>query len=246
MTPLFGKESVPETDLDASRPLTSLFRMAKRRQKLFIGILALAGFSSLLMLLQPLLYREAVNDVAGVFVTDTRNGDVLEEVEGTLFKPSKTPAPHTRHKVSARTPKQAFSTLAKVVLLLLLVSLLASFTKAWAEIMTSRAGHGMERAIILAAFRKALHLPLSRDSSERSTFLAKQVDQVDQVSPVVDMLALQAGPEVLRVVSILAIMFYQSPLLAFLALAPLPFYPWVAVASTRRLGVNLDSYYQQW
>jgi len=221
--------------------------MAQRQRGLFIAILALAGFSSLLLLLQPLLYREAVNDVAGVFISHSaQDADPLDKVEQSLFKSWKAKVPHTRHTVAHRTPQQAITTLSVVVVLLLLISLTASLTSAWAEMLTSRAGHGMERAVILAAFRKALHLPLSRDSQERASYLTKQVDQVEQVEPVVTMLALRVGPEAIRLVGILAIMLYQSPLLAALALAPLPFYAWVAVASTKRLGVNLDSYYQQW
>jgi ABC-type multidrug transport system fused ATPase/permease subunit len=235
-----------ETDLDAARPLTSLFKMALRQRGLFLGILTLAGLSSLLLLLQPLLYREAVNDVAGVFVTSSANEGSIETVETSLFQAWKSKTPHTRHTVAHRTPKQAMATLIVVVVLLLLISLAASFMSAWADIQTSRAGHGMERAVILAAFSKALHLPLTRDSADRASFLTKQVDQVEQVEPVVTMLALRVGPEVITLVGILAIMLSQSPLLAILALAPLPFYAWVAVASTRRLGVNLDSYYQQW
>ena len=235
-----------DADLDASRPLTSLFWMAMRQRNLFLGILALAGFSSLLLLVQPLLYREAVNDVAGVFVKNSVDDTSIEQAETTLVEAWKSKVPHTRHTVAHRTPKQAMSTLIVVVVLLLLISLLASFTTAWAEIMTSRAGHGMERAVILAAFRKALHLPLSRDSTDRASFLTKQVDQVEQVEPVVTMLALRVGPEVISLVGILAIMLSQSRLLAVVALAPLPLYVWVAVASTKRLGVNLDSYYQLW
>jgi ABC-type multidrug transport system fused ATPase/permease subunit len=128
----------------------------------------------------------------------------------------------------------------------MLISLLANFTTTVSEIMASKAGHGMERAVILATFSKALRLPLSRDSADRASYQAKQVDQVDQVEPVVNMLALQAGPEIVSLVGILAIMLFQSPMLAMLALAPLPFYAWMAVVSTKRLGVNLDSYYQQW
>ncbi len=246
MTVEFAGGAALETDLDAARPLRSLFKMALRQRWLFLGILALAGFSSLLLLLQPILYREAVNDVAGVFVGSGQAEDPLEKVEASFFKTLKSKKPHTRTTVAHRTPRQAMATLTLVVGLLLLIALLASFTSAWAEIKTSRAGHGMERAVILAAFRKALHLPLSRDSLERASFLAKQVDQVEQVEPVVTMLALRAGPEAIRLAGILVIMLYQSPLLAALALAPLPFYAWVAVASTRQLGVNLDAYYQQW
>ncbi len=242
----FGLGPALETDLDAARPVASLFKMALRQRGLFIGILVLAGFSSLLLLLQPLLYREAVNDVAGVFVSNSKDEGSLEKVEATLLEAWKAKKPHTRHTVAHRTVKQAMTTLTVVVVLLSLISLLASFTSAWAEIMTSRAGHGMERAVILAAFKKALHLPLSRGSTDRASFLTKQVDQVEQVEPVVTMLALRVGPEAVRLVGILAIMLYQSPLLAALALAPLPFYAWVAVASTKRLGVNLDSYYEQW
>ena len=240
------KGPASETDLDAARPMGSLFKLAMRQRGSFLGILALAGLSSLLLLLQPLLYREAVNDVAGVFVTDSANENSLETVETSLFQAWKSKKPHTRHTVAHRTPKQAMATLSVVVVVLLLISLSASFMSAWAEIMTSRAGHGMERAVILAAFSKALHLPLNRDSADRASFLTKQVDQVEQVEPVVTMLALRVGPEVITLVGILAIMLSQNPLLAALALAPLPFYAWVAVASTKRLGVNLDAYYQQW
>ena len=246
MKPEFEIGPASESDLDSAQPLRSLFRMARRQRGLFISILVLAGFSSLLMLLQPILYREAVNDVAGVFVGNNQTEGSVEKIEDSLFKTWTSKKPHTHTTVAHRTPKQAMATLIVVVVLLLLISLLASFTSAWADIKTSRAGHGMERSVILAAFSKALRLPLSRDSLERSSFLAKQVDQVDQVEPVVNMLALRAGPEAIRLVGILAIMLYQSPLLAALALAPLPFYAWVAVASTRRLGVNLEAYYQQW
>ncbi len=240
------KAPAAETDLDAARPLTSLFKLAMRQRGLFFSILTLAGLSSLLLLVQPLLYREAVNDVAGVFVTGGAAEGSIETVETSLFQAWETKTPHTRHKVAHRTPKQAMATLIVVVFLLLLISLLASFMSAWAEIQTSRVGHGMERAVILAAFSKALRLPLNRDSADRASFLTKQVDQVEQVEPVVTMLALRVGPEVITLVGILAIMLSQSRLLAMLSLAPLPFYAWVAVASTRRLGVNLDSYYQQW
>jgi ABC-type multidrug transport system fused ATPase/permease subunit len=242
----FEKGPAVEADLDPARPLNSLFKMAMRQRGLFIAILTLAGFSSLLLLVQPLLYREAVNDVAGVFVKNSWDDGFFEKDERSLVEAWKSKIPHTRHTVAHRTPKQAMATLVVVVVMLLLISLLASFTSAMAEIMTSRAGHGMERAVILAAFRKALHLPLSRDSADRASFLTKQVDQVEQVEPVVTMLALRVGPEVISLVGILAIMLSQSRLLALLALAPLPFYVWVAVASTKRLGVNLDSYYQQW
>jgi len=235
-----------ETDLDPSKPITSLFQMALRQKGLFVGILALAGFSSLLLLLQPLLYREAVNDVAGVFVNQAQPLDKLDKVEDSLLKEWVARNPHTRTHVARRSPRQAMATLTGVVLLLLLISLTASLTSAGAEILASRGGHGMERAVILAAFRKALHLPLSRDSTERASFLTKQVDQVEQVEPVVTMLVLRAGPEAIKLVGVMAIMLYQSPLLAGLALAPLTLYAWVAVASTQKLGVNLDAYYSQW
>jgi ABC-type multidrug transport system fused ATPase/permease subunit len=246
MKVVFSEGPASETDLDPVHPLKSLFRMAARQRRLFTAILALAGFSSLLLLLQPLLYREAVNDVAGVFVGKYQPPDNLDKMEDSLLKSWISKKPHTRTEVARRSPRQAMATLAGVVVLLLLISLMASFTSAGAEMLASRAGHGMERALILAAFRKALHLPLSRDSMERASFLTKQVDQVEQVEPVVTMLVLRAGPEAVRMVGVMAIMFYQSPLLAFMALAPLPIYAWVAVASTRKLGVNLDAYYQQW
>lgn len=47
--------------MDAARPLGSLFKLAMRQRGLFLGILALAGLSSLLLFLQPLLYRQRIN-----------------------------------------------------------------------------------------------------------------------------------------------------------------------------------------
>jgi ABC-type multidrug transport system fused ATPase/permease subunit len=246
MKPAFGTGPAVESDLDAIHPLKSLFNMAKRQRRLFLTILALACFSSLLLLVQPILYRQAINDVAGVFVEKPQDEDAIDKVETSLFRRWGAMKPHTLTQVAHRTPEQALITLAWVVILLMLISLLATFTNTVAEIMTSRAGHGMERAIILAAFRKALRLPLSRDSADRASYQAKQVDQVDQVEPVVNMLVLQAVPEIVSLVGILAIMLFQSSMLTVLALAPLPFYAWMAVVSTKRLGVNLDSYYQQW
>jgi len=243
---VFGTGPADESDLDGTHPLRSLFKMALRQRRVFVGILALACFSSLLLLLQPLLYRQAINDVAGVFVEKPQDEDPIDKIETSLIQKWGSMKPHTRTQIAHRTPQQAFMTLAGVVILLMLISLLASLATTMAEIMASRAGHGMERALILAAFSKALRLPLSRDSADRASYQAKQVDQVDQVEPVVNMLALQAGPEVVSLVGILAIMLFQSRMLAVLALAPLPFYVVLAVISTKRLGVNLDSYYQQW
>ncbi|HEY5037592.1 MAG TPA: hypothetical protein VIJ93_00810, partial [bacterium] len=86
MKPEFEIGPASEFDLDSAQPLRSLFRMAMRQRGLFISILALAGFSSLLMLLQPILYREAVNDVAGVFVGNNQTEGSIEKIEESLFK----------------------------------------------------------------------------------------------------------------------------------------------------------------
>ena len=104
--------------------------MALRQRGLFIALLAMAGFSSL-FLLQPLLFREAVNDVAGFFVKNSFEDASFENTETALVQAWKSKVPHTRHRVAHRTPKQAMSTLVVVVVLLLLISLRASFTTDW-------------------------------------------------------------------------------------------------------------------
>jgi ABC-type multidrug transport system fused ATPase/permease subunit len=235
-----------EEDLDAGHPLRSLLRIARRQRKALAGVLLLSALSSLLLLLQPILYREAVNDVAGVFVQADDDDAVLEKVDAYLFRLNPGLEQHSQTHVAARTPEQAVATLAKVVVLLFLISLGAALATALAEGLAGRLGYGMERGIVLSAFERALQLPLGQAGKERASFLAKQVDQVDQVSPVVSMLVLDAGPDLIRLIGILAIMLALSPLLAGLALLSLPFYVWLAVASTRRLGLKLDAYYDQW
>jgi ATP-binding cassette, subfamily B, bacterial len=245
-------EGLPaEKDLDPRHPLKSLFRLAFRQKKVFLTIFILAGISTLLTLLQPILYREAVNDVAGVFVGGSHAPHPLDGLENAILGTEEeedvpSPRPHSQTHVARRTPHQAFKTLIRVVVLVFCIAVLAAFFNALAEIFTSQAGNSMERGVILTAFKKALRLPLSRGDSERSSYLSKQVDQVDQIGPVVNMLSLQAGPEAFRLMGIITIMLIQSPFLAALALAPLPFYAWLAWLSTKRLGLNLEAYYDKW
>ncbi len=69
MTWGFSDRLAEEKDLDPKHPLKSLFRMALRQKWVFLAVFVLAGLSTLLALVQPILYREVVNDVAGVFLS---------------------------------------------------------------------------------------------------------------------------------------------------------------------------------
>src|SRR5664279_638257 len=102
-----------------------------RKRFILIAFLALLGVGA--DLLQPLIYRTAINDVAGLFV------DRVEEKAGPPVTPSeaqpslrdqqlerleKTQLPHRSDYVAPRTRRQAMTTLLWAVVLLFTICLL--------------------------------------------------------------------------------------------------------------------------
>src|SRR6516162_2996149 len=85
----------------------------------FIGLLA-TGAS----LVEPLIYREAINDVAGLFIqkakdetrqkyepsSDTTQTESDDSEIDFIIKKIIPKEPHTRHEVAGRTPEQAIQT----------------------------------------------------------------------------------------------------------------------------------------
>jgi len=177
-------------------------------------------------LLQPLIYKRAINDVAGLFVGDS--------------------ATATAVGVQARSASQTLTTLIVAVILLFAISVTGYFFSLRSRLYGARVASRMEASFIVNTFGHVLRLPLSFFSHTASAGLAKRIDQCDQVAPIVSAFSQQILPEAVRLVGICAIMFTQNWQMAVVSFVLLPFYLWVARRSALRMKSNLDPYYELW
>lgn len=260
------------------------------RQFILVALLALLG--TMAELVEPLIYRVAINDVAGVFVqraTEQPNEGqnfpsrsmavTLQSQEreprrvlqiqhaperGRTERPAEASKPHARGhgavkphahttlehhhrgRVAPRTVQQMFSTLLWAVGFLFFTNLCAHFFALAADRVGTQVANRIEEDLIVGAFGHVLRLPLRFFSQRASGALAKQIDQSDQVAPIVTAFAKDIAPEVVRVVGALAIMLTQSPPLTVVALLTLPAYLLVAQRSARALEASLPQYYGLW
>jgi ATP-binding cassette subfamily B protein len=174
-------------------------------------------------LLQPLVYKRAINVVAGLFVGETNNFGV----------------PPT-------TANQTLQTLLVSVVLLFMISITGYFFTLRSRYTGARLASRMEAKFIVDTFGHVLRLPLSFFSHTASAGLAKRIDQQDQVSPIVSAFSQEIVPEAVRLVGIAAIMFMQNWRMAIVSFVLLPLYFWIARRSALRLKTNLDPYYELW
>jgi ABC-type multidrug transport system fused ATPase/permease subunit len=249
--------------------LRALLRLARphRNRFLFIALLALLGTGA--SLLQPLIYRVAINDVAGLFVDrpsatgtgktastgpEKRNplaGQRSESAEARrreqqLERLAKTRQSHRRDYVAPRTREQTLTTLWWAAGLLFLISVAGYFLSLAADYQSTMAACDLEARLIQATFGHVLRLPLSFFNRRASGGLAKRIDQSDQVAPIVSAFAQEIAPACLRIVGICAIMFAQSWRLALSAIAILPIYFLITRRSARRLESGMAEYYKMW
>jgi ATP-binding cassette subfamily B protein len=225
-----------------------------RRRFILIALLALLGVGA--DLLQPLIYRTAINDVAGLFV------DRVAEKAGPPVVPSealpshisdqqlerleKTQLPHRPDYVAPRTRKQALATLLWAVALLFVISVVGYFLSLAADLQSTSVACSIEANLIQATFGHVLRLPLAFFNRRASGGLARRIDQSDQVAPIVSAVARQIAPEVLSILGICAIMLTQSWRLTVAALATLPLYLIVTRHAARRLESGMAEYYVMW
>jgi ATP-binding cassette subfamily B protein len=208
------------------RVFKALLQLARqyKRQFLVIGLFAFLATGA--DLLQPLIYKRAINDVAGMFVGDS--------------------ATATAVGVTARSADQTLRTLLVSVILLFAISVTGYFCSLRSRLYGARVASRMESSFIVNTFGHVLRLPLSFFSHTASAGLAKRIDQCDQVAPIVSAFSQQILPEAVRLVGICAIMFTQNWQMALVSFVLLPFYLWVARRSALRLQSNLDPYYELW
>jgi ABC-type multidrug transport system fused ATPase/permease subunit len=235
---------------DLGRQLLRLARPHARRLALIAALAILAtGFD----LIEPLIYRYAVNDIAGLFVeggevaqsrkasTSTLADDEAAEVES-----GGAALPHGQGIVAPRSMDQALETLLWAVALLLVIRVASHGLQLAAEQRTAALGSRIESDVINQTFGHVLRLPLGFFGRRSTGALVKQIDQLDQVSPIVRAAVHELAPELLRIVGALAIMFTQSWRLSLIALLLLPPYIWIVRRSVTQLESGLDGYYGLW
>ena len=222
----------PLTETDESpfsrRVLELLLRLAKQHRKQFLIVAFFSFLYTGLDLLQPLVYRVAINDVAGLFVEQT---DAVVHGVGI---------------VASRTPHQTLVTLLESVVLLFVIGVTSYYFSLRANFYGARVASRIESKLIVDTFGHVLRLPLSFFNRQASAGLAKRIDQCDQVAPVVHAFSQQIAPEAVRLVGICAIMLTANWEMALVSVCLLPAYMWIARRSALRMRSNLDPYYQLW
>jgi len=219
-----------------------------RRRLILVSILALLATAT--DLASPMIYREAVNDVAGLFVgTPGATGidSLRASAQGRADPAARhVRAQHQRGRVAARTPDEAFETLAWAVLLYFAINVFSRACSLAADQRTVVLASRIEADVIQRTFRHVLDLPLGFFNRRASGGLAKQVDQSDKVAPIVSAIAHDFFPEIVRMLGVMAIMFTQSWKLSLVALVTLPPYAWLAIAASNRLDSGMAKYFEMW
>ena len=233
-----------------------IFQLVVPHKKRFIVVVLISLLGTGANLVEPLIYREAINDVAGLFVNQGIEGSnaLLDDSEsapasGTQKKISpdeKEKKSHKRGHVAQRTPKQALETLLWAVGLIFLVNVAGYILTLLGEIKNVRLSCLIEQTFIQSTFTHVLKLPLGFFGKRSSAAISKQINQSEEVSGIVNGFSQQILPELISLVGILAIMFSQNATLTLMAVAIIPFYLWIAWRSANKLETSLSSYYDRW
>jgi ABC-type multidrug transport system fused ATPase/permease subunit len=245
----------------------NIFRLIVPYRKKFLWVVILSLLSTGASLIEPLIYRTAINDVAGLFVRQARlnaqkdlgidpgeadsiQSMIRSEVPDSAAVPARPairpPEPHAQGHVAARSPRQALDTLLWAVVWLFVINLIATLLWRLAENTNTRLSCLIEQRFIQSTFAHVLRLPLSFFSRRPSAAIAKQIDQSEEVTGVVNGFSQQILPEMISLVGILAIMFWQNVALTTVALITIPAYVLIAWHSAKRLESGLADYYSRW
>lgn len=242
--------------------IRALLQLARPFKRNFIIIALLALLGTAADLIQPLIYRVAINDVAGLFVHPPQQAPPPEKrpagkSSSTAHKAEEPSArnlgepesPRQRHRrgfVAPRTQQETLTTLLWAVVALFFISVIGHSFSLAADYQSTVVANRIEANLIQSTFGHVLRLPLAFFSRRASGGLGKRIDQSDQVAPIVSAFSQQIAPEVVRVVGICAIMFFQSRRLAVAALAVLPLYFLIARRAAHRLESGMSEYYSRW
>src|SRR5450631_2867402 len=148
-----------------------------KKQFAWVVFLSLLGTGA--SLVEPLIYREAINDVAGLFVGQARDAAKAEtgQVKESRHKKKE---PHQKGKVASRTPAQALDTLLWAVVWLFVINLVSTLLWRIGENKNIKLSCRIEQHFILKTFRHVLSLPLSFFVRRPATAIAKRIDQSEE------------------------------------------------------------------
>ncbi len=223
----------------------SIFSLILPFKKQFLWVVVLSLLGTTTSLIEPLIYREAINDVAGVFVSQARDS---ARKESGLVKETghKKKEPHHKGKVAPRTPNQALDTLLWAVIWLFIINVFSTLLWRIGENKNVKFSCGIEQRFILSTFGHVLNLPLGFFVRRPAAAIAKRIDQSEEVSAVVNGFSQQILPELIGLVGILAIMFWENSTLTAISLLIIPLYLLIAWTSAKKLEFGLTEYYQKW
>src|SRR5258708_32028450 len=202
----------------------SIFGLILPYKKRFFLVVFIGLLSTGANLIEPLIYREAVNDIAGLFVQQAKNevsNDVVDADDeanaltsffenGFSFGKSASKEPHRKNYVAGRSPEQALRTLLWAAAILFFVNLIKYVLWLISDNMNVRLSCTIEQGFILSTFSHFLRLPLVFFSKLSSAALSKQINQSEEVSGIVNGFSQQILPEILSLSGILVIMFWQN------------------------------------
>jgi ABC-type multidrug transport system fused ATPase/permease subunit len=231
--------------------------LTERRRLFMVVLVGLLGTGA--SLIEPLIYREAINDVTGIFVQKARDETRQEIAADTTATDDDDPItgfitheigitkePHQKGHVAPRSPQQAMETLLWAVALIFLINVAGHIFGLVGDNMNLRLACRIEQGFIQRTFTHVLKQPLSFFSKRSSAALSKQINQSEEVSAIVDGFSQQILPELLSLAGILIIMFTQNATLTLISLIVIPFYLFIAWRSANRLEVGLSEYYDRW
>jgi len=241
----------------------NIFRLIIPYRRKFLWVVFLGLLSTSASLVEPLIYREAINDVAGLFVRQARENAqrdlglepgeedsihqmIQQEVPGASQPVVHGAEQHKKGHVAGRSPGQALQTLLWAVLWLFIINLIGTLLWRLGENTNTRLSCLIEQRFIQSTFAHVLNLPLYFFTRRSSAAIAKQIDQSEEVTGIVNGFSQQILPELISLAGILAIMFWENVALTSVALITIPFYILIAWRSARKLETGLSSYYSRW
>lgn len=230
-----------------------LLLAGKHRRVLSIGVLASVG--TLALLVEPWIYSVIVDDITGVLVAEEPGtfadfvlggalGALQSAVESSL-RMLRFPL-YASAELSARSIADALSTLLAGAVLMVLVRVVANVAEFFADVASVRLAADVERRYTVDTYRHVLRLPLRFFARRATGKIARQVDQTDQVSPIVSAFAQEIWPDAFLLVAILVVVSIANIQLAMVALLAVPVYAWLSLHVTRMIDAGIDAYYTEW
>lgn len=221
----------------------------KERRRFWLVVL-LGALSTGATLIEPIVYREAVNDVTGLFVQHGGHAVAsdadAEEDPGGGAATAAVRHPHSRTHVAPRSLQQALRTLLWAVVVLFVVNIVGHLLWWASDNLNVRLSCDVERRYLEGAFTHVLRLPLRFFGERSSTAIVKRMDQTEELTEILNGFSQEILPELISLVGIIIIMLTQSVLLTLVALSVVPVYLWLAWRSSQRLETGLDEYYEEW